>query len=211
MPLGLGAISGIVQGGLGLVQSIAGLAKKKPKIPEYDIPEEVYQNMSDAEYASFIGLPETQKREFIDNTQRAGTQAMQQSTSRKGGMGMVAGIQQQQADDYKSLLSADAGARRENIRDFWSMRNVMASEKSKKQEWKRDAVMTERDEINQMRGAGLQNMMGAMGTMAGLDMNDAIGTFGKSNKTLPVDAEPTAMSRGTLGAVANSRFALNDN
>lgn len=180
----LSAGLGLAQGVLGLGQTIAGLAKKKPDIPEYDIPDEVYQNMSQAEYESFIGLPEAQKREFIDNSQRGIQTTLAASTSRKGGLGIAAGAAQQMSDDSKALLSADAQARMEKQGMVYSMRDRVAQEKAKKQEVRRENIMQRRAEIDEMRGAGLQNVMGSLGSLIGIEGENS-GLSDLFNKIFP--------------------------
>ena len=157
-------IGTILQAGLGIAQTLAGAIKRKPEIPEYDIPAEVYQNMTDAEYWSFIGLPESQKQQFIDESTRAGAAAISRISDRKGGLGAISTIAQQERDDARTLLNADVTARMNNMQNLYTMRNRMAEEKQFAQGVKRDNVMQERLERNELIGAGLQNVMGAVGT-----------------------------------------------
>ena len=82
----LGLIATGAQAALGVGQTIAGLVKKKPEIPEYDIPQEVYDNMTDAEYWSFQGLPEASKQQFVQESKRTGATALSRSADRKGGL-----------------------------------------------------------------------------------------------------------------------------
>jgi hypothetical protein len=173
----LGLIAAGAQAALGLGQTIAGLARRKPPLPEYDIPQEIYQNMSDAEYQSFIGLPDVQKQQFIEESKRAGATALARSSDRKGGLGLVSGIAQQERDDARMLMTEDATQRLKNLHTFWGMRETMAGEKRLKQQVKRENIMQRRDERAQMIGAGLQNIMGATGTGAAIDTYTEGGLF----------------------------------
>jgi hypothetical protein len=162
-------IAGGAQAAIGIAQTIAGLVQKKPDIPDYEIPQEVYENMTDAEYWSFQGLPETQKQQFIERSKRAGATAIGRTSSRKGGMGMISDIAQQEQDASMNLMTADVEQRMNNLKTFWGMRDQMSQQKAIQQEWGRDKVMQKRGEIDALRGAGVQNLMGALGTVAGVD------------------------------------------
>jgi len=179
----MGVIGEIIKGagsvaqlGIGIGQTIAGIVQKKPPLPEYDIPQEIYDNMSEAEYQSFMGLPDAQKQQFIEQSQRAGATALRSSAERKGGLGLVSSIAQQERDATMSLLSMDAEQRMKNIQNLWRMREVKASEERTRQQVKRENIVEERARINEMRGAGLQNIMGALGTASGQETM-APGTF----------------------------------
>lgn len=165
----LGQIVAGAQAVLGLGQTIAGMVKKKPPLPEYDIPQEVYDNMTDAEYWSFQGLPEASKQQFVEQTKRTGATALSRSSSRKGGLGLVSSIAQQEADANTELLSRDAEARMSNLDRLFQARTNVAQFNDKKQEWDKERTMIKRDEINQLIGSGLQNLMGAGGTSAAID------------------------------------------
>ena len=51
-----------VQAGIGGAQAISGYKQKKNLTrPEYQIPEEIERNMTEAELMSYYGLPDAQK------------------------------------------------------------------------------------------------------------------------------------------------------
>jgi len=161
------AIAGGAQGLTGIAQMIGGLTMPKPEIPDYNIPSEIYDNMTDAEYWSFQGLPESQKQQFLENSMRAGATALSSSASRKGGLGLVSSIAQQERDASMSLLTADSQARMQNLRNFWGAREKMAGEKTTQQEWGMQKVLDERAKRDEMIGAGMQNFAGSFSTFAG--------------------------------------------
>ena len=160
-------IAGIGQGALGISQLIAGAFMPKPDIPDYEIPQELYENMTDAEYWSFVGLPEAQKQQYIEGSMRAGASALSQSASRKGGLGLVSSVAQQQQDANKQLLSMDAQARMQNIRAHWSARERMAQAKDVQFGHKMDKVLYQLQKRDEMMGAGLQNIGSSFSTFAG--------------------------------------------
>jgi len=172
MALGtIATIAGGAQALLGAGQMIKGLTMPKPDIPEYNIPDEIYKNMTDAEYWSFIGLPEAQKQQFIDQSAQQGAEALSRSSSRKAGMGLVTSIAEQQRQGSRDLLVADTEARMKNLQTFWGAREKIASEKSIKQQFDLGKIETERAERRETIGASVQNIAGAaslFGTMASM-------------------------------------------
>jgi predicted transposase YbfD/YdcC len=179
--LSMDQFAGIGQGVLGIGQMIGGLLMPKPDIPDYEIPQELYENMTDAEYWSFVGLPEAQKQQFIEGSARAGASALSQSASRKGGLGLVSSVAQQQQDSNKQLLSMDAQARMQNIRQHWSARERMAQAKDVKFGHDMDKVMYQLQKRDQMIGAGMQNLGGSFSTFAGSSVDQNFGgTYGQT-------------------------------
>jgi len=172
----LGMLATGAQAVLGVGQTIAGLVKKKPEIPEYDIPQEVYENMTDAEYWALEGMPAASKAKFIQESKRTGATALSRSAERKGGLGLISSIAQQERDDATNMLSMDAEARMNNMQNLYRAREAVSGEKEKKFAYDREKTMAKRDEINNLIGSGLQNIMGAAGTGAAVDaMTDGDG------------------------------------
>jgi hypothetical protein len=204
MSLALGALA--IQGGLGLGQLIGGLVKKKPIIPEAEIPQEIYENMTDAEYWSYVGMPEAQKQQYIDNITRSGASALGNIQSRKGGLGAVSQIAQNETDAYRDLLSMDENRRFQNQQMLYGARERMAAEKARVDDINRSIKLDERDRRDQLIGSGLQNMMNTAGTLGTVssffpEMTAGLkGLFGKKGKALPEDTRWADDSR----AVAES-------
>jgi len=155
------------QGTMGIAQTIKGLTMPKPDVPDYDIPQEIFDNMTDAEYWSYKGLPEAQKQQFIENSMRAGATAISRSTDRKGGLGMISSIAQQERDSARDLLSMDAQARMSNVDRLLQARRELASAKNTEQEWNMQKILDERAKRDEMIGAGIQNIGQSFSTFAG--------------------------------------------
>jgi len=164
---GTGLVAGIAQVGLGIGQIAKSRKMQYPELEQYNIPDEYLENMSDAQVQALIGLPEAQKREFIENIQRTGASALQQSGTRKGGLGLVSSIAQQRSDAFKSLMSADVEARQRNISQLLQVRQELGQQGTIKQQRAFDIVDTKRALRDNMLGAGFQNIGGGLGTMAG--------------------------------------------
>ena len=97
--------------------------------PVYQIPEEIKQNLTQAQQQALHGLPEEQKRQYIENVQRGSAQSLASSQSRKGGLTGITAINQQQGQAYNQMLSADAQARAQNQRQLMGARGDMADYK----------------------------------------------------------------------------------
>jgi hypothetical protein len=152
------------QAAVGIGQSISGYQKLKNLTrPEYQIPAEIEQNMSEAELMSYYGMPDAQKQSYMQNIQRAGQQALSGIADRKGGLGMVSAVQQQQQDSYMNLLSADVQQRMQNIQAAQQARQVMAQYKDKAfQMNEMEPYTQDYNEAQAQIGAGMQNIMGGL-------------------------------------------------
>jgi hypothetical protein len=207
MSLALGAT--VAQTVLGLGQTIAGLVKKKPIIPEADIPEEVFQSLTDAEYQAMIGMPPAQRQRAIEDIQRGGATALGRTGERKGGLGMVSRIAQQEAEGYRGLADMDVQARYRNLDRLERARGRMAEERNRAADINRQIAMDERARRDQMIGAGLQNVMGSIGTgstMAAMFPEQFQGgifgkLFGRGGDTTPGSIEPGAITQPTGGFI----------
>ena len=176
------AIAGTAQAAIGVGQMIGGLFMPKPDIPDYEIPQEIYENMTDAEYWSFVGLPEAQKQQYIEGSMRAGASALSASASRKGGLGMVSSIAQQQSDANRELLTMDTQARMQNLQRYWGARERMAQAKDVQFGHKMDKTMYQLQRRDNMLGAGMQNIAGGFGNFIGL--NEGQTGFGRKSTSI---------------------------
>lgn len=153
-----------VQAGIGAAQAISGYKQKKNLTrPEYQIPEEIERNMTEAELMSYYGLPDAQKAEYMQNIQRSTQGALRGISDRRGGLGAVSVAQQTQQDAYMNLLSADVQQRMQNIQTAQNMRQTMANYRDKAfainemQPYEQSYA-----EAQSLVGAGMQNVMGGL-------------------------------------------------
>ncbi len=130
--MGLGSIANI---GLGLSEYYEGQAMidelEARGRPKYEIPEEIEQNLSQAQRMALEGLPEASKKMFVEEIQRAGVTAFARQDERGGG-GAVE-LYQAQVDASKQLLSADIQQRQANVGRLFQQRGMMAGQKA--QQW----------------------------------------------------------------------------
>ena len=134
MGLGPGAA---ISAGIGLTKSvIGGLQARKARKgidaldrPEYQIPEEFQQNLTEAELAALEGMPAEQKQQAVQNMQRTMATTLAAQSSRKGGLAGMAGTVQSQTDAFSNMISQDALMRQQNKQRVAGARTAMAGEK----------------------------------------------------------------------------------
>jgi len=176
-----------VQAGVGALQSLAGFqAAKNATRPEYMIPDAIEKNMSQAERMSYYGLPDAQKKEFLQNIERAGSTELAGMSDRKAGIGAVSAIAQKQRDSYMGLLSADAQARVSNIQSLMDVRANYANYEDKAFQLNQlEPFQQEMQAAQQFQAAGMQNIMGAAKGAYQLQ-SEGIDLFGqKANEVVP--------------------------
>ena len=133
--------------------------------PEFEIPQEALKNMSIAEKEAYNGLPDEQKRAFLENQQRSSQTALRNSSDRRGGLGVVSQIQGQENLSNRQLLQDDVNARQQNMQRAMDARSVIAGYKDKRFEHEYSEYSTDLDYARAQQGAGQQNMSAGMDTM----------------------------------------------
>ena len=185
-------IGTLIQAGLGAAQTIGGLFMKNPKLPQYNISSEIQSNLNDAYMNRNVGMGDATKRMYERNMDRSTASSLASSSSRKGGIGLVASVAQQNADMASKMASEDEYIRRANLDRMYQARNVMNSAKDKQFAVKQGNIQEQRARRDKMIGAGLQNTMGAIGTSEAADAllgrNSTIDStfkslFGKKSKS----------------------------
>lgn len=184
----LSAIPATIQAGTGIYQLIRGnqLANSMER-PNYSIPQDVLDNLTDAEIQALRGLPAEQRQQYLDNIMRSQQASLGAMGDRKAGLSGLAGVQQQSNDAYRNLLSMDAQARMDAEQRLQGVRTQVADAKDK--EWQLNELnpyMETMQAAEAMRGAGLQNIMGGAmaGTQMGLDYAKymkLLNSFGNQN------------------------------
>ena len=160
LALGSAAIKGIV----GAAQGFKGRnILKNTTRPDYEIPEEIKQNLTQAQLAELEGLPAEQKAEYLKQINRSASSALANSSNRMAGISGLGGILDSQNNAFSNLLSMDAQARDRNRANTSMARNQMASYKDNQfQLNKMDPFMNKVAEGQALTGAGIQNTMGAI-------------------------------------------------
>lgn len=164
-----------IQGALGIGQMAFGAiqsSKAKKALanlerPEYEIPEEILQNLSAAERMALEGLPAQERQLFLEDIQQAIATGGAQLTDRGLGVAGVTGLVQQQTDALRGLLQMDVSARREGQAAVATARGSLASFKEKQfQVNQLDPFLQESLRLQALQGAGIQNVMTGTQTFA---------------------------------------------
>lgn len=165
---GISAIMGGVQMYQGNKQKKAGEdALKNLNKPTYQIPDELRQNLKESELRALEGLPTEQKMEYVKNIERSQQQALQASAERKGGLMGIQQATSQANDMYTNLVSMDAAQRAANEAIVQQNRGVLANAKDREFGVKEDRYQQDLASGQAMVGAGNQNYMQGLDTIAG--------------------------------------------
>ncbi len=182
-------------------------AKKDEKNrPQYQIPEEVKANMTQADQMALQGLPEEQKQQFANNIQRSQAFGLSQMGNRKAGLTGLAAVNQQGIDAYGNLMSADAQARQQNQLLQMQQRQVLADYKDQQSQLNKINPYYENMRRREARNDALaQNLINAGGTFLG-----GFGGGGKSASQAPQQQQSSQQGLGA-GDVDYSQFGNRTN
>jgi len=166
-------------------------AKKDAKNrPVYEIPDEIKQNLSQAQLDALTGLPEEQYQRYVQNIQQGSASALQNLSSRKAGIAGVAGVNQQQNEAMGNLLTADVQERERKKALLSGARLDMAD--YKQQQFQLNKLnpyyekIAQRQKNDQELFQGISNSMGVfMGGQGGGMMGGKGGQSGGGNMSTP--------------------------
>ena len=144
------------------------IAKEEANRVKYKIPDEVYQNLNQAQQQALQGLPEEQKQQYLSNLQRSSSYALGQAGTRKAGLAGVSAINEQQNVGYGNMLAQDAAARMQNQQQLMGQRANVADYKNMAFSQEKNAQDVYNAKVNANVGALTQNLMGAAGSIAGI-------------------------------------------
>jgi len=162
--MALPVILGALQVGMGIYQTLKGNSMAKGlERPKYTIPDEVQQNLTASQMRALEGLPEEQKKQFVQNVQRASANAVNATADRRSGLVGIAGAQQREVDAYTNLLGQDAAARQANELRVDAARQNMADYKERAFEMNEmSPYLEKRQQAQAMQGSGMQNIFGGI-------------------------------------------------
>lgn len=180
MPLTTSAVLGGIQTATGIAQYISGEKKKRDaQRPEYSIPKEISDNLSQAQLQALQGLPEEQKQEYVNNIQRNQNFGLNAIGTRQGGLTGLASLTQNGNDAYNKLLSEDSQARMANMDKLTNARNNMAQYQDKSFELNKLLPFQQKTtEAQGLMGAGIQNAFGGLkGIQGGIENNSLTNAY----------------------------------
>lgn len=173
----IGAAASLVKGLTGTAQFIKGnRVLKGIKRPTYEIPSEIAKNLSISERMALEGLPEEQRKQYIDNLNRQTGSVLSGFTSRKAGLTGLTNLTQTQSDAFRNLMVEDAAAKQQNQLAAMQQRNIMASYRDKAFEYNKAQPYEQKlAEGQALQGAGLQNIFNGVDELAGTALMAGVG------------------------------------
>ena len=170
---GAGALSMLpaaMQTGTGIYQMYKGNQLSKMERPDYSIPQEVLDNLTDAQVQALRGIPAEQRMQFLQNVARAEQTSLAAMDDRKAGLTGLAGLQQSTNDAYGNLMAQDSQARFNAEQNLQSVRGNVADYRDKEFELNQmNPFLDQMKAAAAMKGAGMQNLM--KGSTAAAKMN----------------------------------------
>ena len=170
-PMGFGAhlLGGIPIVGSGIAKNYVGHKQRERGLameqelgdrPEYQIPQEIQANLTDAQLMAAEGLPAEQKQLYMENMARVTAGGLRGLSDRKAGISGVEALAQNERDSARSLAAMDAEARMSNRRFLQDVRSDMAGYRDKEfQINEYDPYREDMDYARALQGSGLQNLM----------------------------------------------------
>jgi len=150
--------------------------------PTYEIPKELYDNLSDAEKMEVEGLTPQQKKDFVQNVERSQQSALKAQADRKGGLMGLQAMMQQETSAYSGLTSMDAAARKESeLRKQASVmqaREAIAGAKDRRYQEQMGNYQQDLQSAQGMIGAGQQNTMSGIQGIGSAMLQVGAATYG---------------------------------
>lgn len=203
---GIGALGGLAVGG---AQYLKGKQVEEDTTrPEYQIPQEVLQNLTQAQQMELQGTPEAQKQQYLSNLQQGTAYGLSQISSRRGGLAGVAAASQNLNKGYSNLLAQDASARIQNQQGLMAQRQNVANYRD--QEFQSNQLNPYYENVAQsqgLMGAGMQNINTQIGNLGyqGGQVYDAY----QANKNSGVGSQYSPMGTTTgLNAMGQEVSAM---
>jgi len=157
-------VVGGVSLGLGIYQTAKGNSdRKKLKRPEYQIPDEVYQNMSLAEQVAYEGLPASVKNDFQRNVKSSEAAMLSRSGDLQSGVSAMAASQLASQNALSNMYSQDAMMRLEGKRLMMGANTNIANFKDRSFGFDQQNYLQDLTSAQAMMGAGMQNMATGIG------------------------------------------------
>lgn len=160
------AAAGIASAALGAAQLGYGLYQQsKNKRPAYQIPDEIKQNLSQAEQGSLQGMSESSQQQYLSHLERGAAQALSMSKSRSGGLAGIGQINQNMNDGYLNLAVQNDQVKQQNKDKLYGLRQNVADYKDQQFQFNKVNPYYEGTaQNNAMMGSGIQNISGGLQT-----------------------------------------------
>jgi hypothetical protein len=161
-----------LQAGVGAIQAASGAKKRRGTVrPTYGIPDEIRKNLAIAENEASYGLSGESKRLATEGTDRATAAALYGAGTRRSGLSGLGGVMMAGSDAAKNLAEIDQIARERKQANAMATRETMAGYKDKAFGVNQmEPYQLKVDESQALIGAGMQNVGGALNTLASTGM-----------------------------------------
>ncbi len=145
-------------------QLLRGLSQaKKNQRPNYEIPQEIEQNLNQAQLFAQQGMPMEQYNRAASSIDRNQAFGLRSMSDRRGGLVGLAGLNQGANDAYNNLAMQDAQMRMQNLSQLYNARGTMATYRDKAFDINQMQPFQQRAaEAQALQGAGLRNIMGGL-------------------------------------------------
>jgi len=179
----------------------------------YTIPQEILDNQKMAQMRATGGMPSAQYQNAAKDIQRNSNAAIQQAVDRRGGVGLIGGIQGQANDATNNLNVADAQTKIANEKTLYGINNDVASFRDKEYAAKKDIYDRDYNYAMSLKGAGNQQIEGALDkglSAAAMGVNAGMGQglFGGAKVTNSGNATSRVNGTSYYGRnTATSRYA----
>jgi len=152
-----------ISAGVGIYQTQQGkkLADQAGERPDYEIPESVKSALGTAQLKSLQGVPGEVKSQMLQEMDRSRMASLRQVNERRGGLGAVSQLDQNQQDAIRQMGIMDIQQREKNVQGLQEMRLKMAGFEDKQFAHELTGWEQQSQAAAAMKGAGMQNIAGA--------------------------------------------------
>jgi hypothetical protein len=160
-------ISGGIQLGTGIYQAVRS-SQIEANRPTYEIPDEVKQNLTQAQLNAIEGMPEDVRNRYIDQLTRTMATGLQALGDRRAGIAGVASLARTATDANRDIASMDAQQRQQQEQILMQQRQNMANYKDKAWGWNEQQKYLEQAAAKQaLAGSAIQNINGSANNVMG--------------------------------------------
>jgi hypothetical protein len=205
MTIPFAVIPAALQTALGIGQAIGGaVSLSKQQRPTYEIPKEIQQNVAQAQALATEGLGAQQEQYMRQQVERGTSAALQTGTERGAGFAGLGGVLQAQNDAFMNIAMQDEMLRKQRLSEVADAKGVLASYKDMAFELNKLMPYQEKVAAAQANiGAGMQNIGGALKTLAIMSPDKSINIGGNGNRSQqPTQTPSQTMPVPTGGASA---------
>ena len=157
-----------ISAGVGIYQTHKAkkLADQAGERPDYEIPESVKSALGTAQLKSLQGVPGAVKSQMLQEMDRSRMASLRQVNERRGGLGVVSQLEQKQQDAIRQMGIMDIQQREKNVQGLQEMRLKMAGFEDKQFAHELAGWEQKSEAAAAMKGAGMQNIAGAVTSVA---------------------------------------------